>query len=69
MTTNSALTVDYEIPVNVTANECTTISEASLRVAWPRPNLRTRFVLFLSRLGIGVRRFKGVDDLFVELNR
>jgi hypothetical protein len=69
MTTNSAQSFGYDIPSDVTANECMTISECSLCKVWTKPNLRTRITMWMARIGIGVRRFKNSDDLFVELNK
>ena len=67
-TESQAQTFDF-IPETVTANDCMTISECSLCRIWPRPNLRTRITLFLTRLGIGVHSVKNIDELFVELNK
>ena len=68
-TSNSAQTIKMDIPPDVTANECAQLSECSLCRVWHRPNLRTRIVIFLTRLGIGVHRCKNIDELFMELNR
>lgn len=52
-TSNEAVT--YEIPESFTANDCALASECSLCKIWTRPNLRTRWAMLMTRLGI-VRR-------------
>ena len=70
MTSNSAQSFSFDVPPDVTANDCMTLSEFSLRRMWGyRPNLRTRITIWLVRLGIGVHHVKEIDELFMELNR
>jgi len=67
VTSSDAQTLDLgEPPITY----CSLMSEFSLSKIWTneKPNLRTRWTIWLARLGIGVKRAKSIDDLFPELN-
>jgi hypothetical protein len=60
--------------IEMPSNYCATVSEASLAKIWicdnmHKPNLRTRLVMWMMRLGVGVKRFDNVDDMFRELKK
>ncbi len=71
-TSNSAQYIYIDIPPNVTANDCMTLSVASLRNVWEerfRPNLRTRIAMFFAQHRMGLKRFRDIESLFMDLNK
>lgn len=51
----------------MTVNDSRTIDMSEPPVTCPTPNLRTRWTMFLVRLGIRVKRFKSLGDLYNDL--